>query len=379
LTRTIETRYRDPLSEIWLATASRIGLDVQRTADAYASTDGAGTLFISSDAGMDPDDCLPQMIFHEVCHFLVCGPESLHWVDWGLDNETNQDEVFEHACLRLQAAWLRPYGLRRVLAPTTDFRSYYDTLPEDPFKATSPAELETIIRARAAYTRRHRRPLERHVETALAATASIARSVAELCEENALLGRIEPPVPLHPAGFPLAGAADSADEATTRATCGSCSWASLRGPGTRVLRCMQADSQRVDSQLPACERYESDIDCLTCGACCREAYDTVEVGARDPAKKKHLHLMVERTGGLDMKREGARCICLRGGRELRVLRPSITSPRPGAPAEPPPPRYSPEGEPFTCSIYEERPQTCRDFARGSDNCLHARRRVGLSL
>jgi len=36
-------------------------------------------------------------------------------------------------------------------------------------------------------------------------------------------------------------------------------------------------------------------------------------------------------------------------------------------------------EAYVCDICEDRPRTCRDFDRGSTNCLDARRRVGLSL
>jgi Fe-S-cluster containining protein len=34
---------------------------------------------------------------------------------------------------------------------------------------------------------------------------------------------------------------------------------------------------------------------------------------------------------------------------------------------------------YHCVIYDDRPKTCRDFTLGSENCLTARRRVGLSL
>src|SRR5690606_5187482 len=141
-----------------------------RSADAYASTDGAGTLTVSDRSGMDADDCLAQMILHEICHFLVAGPSSIHFIDWGLDNEGTRDEVLEHATLRLQAALLEPLGLRRVLAPTTDFRAYYDALPPDPFSERDPAEREAIIRARAGFFRRLQRPCHPHLEQALAAT-----------------------------------------------------------------------------------------------------------------------------------------------------------------------------------------------------------------
>src|SRR5690606_23837673 len=144
-----------------------------------------------------------------------------------------------------------------------------------------------------------------------------------------------------------------------------------------VLRCVQADGKRVQADWPACERFEHDVDCLTCGACCREAYDTVEVGQNDPARRKHLSLLVERHGGYDMRRLGPRCICLRGGIELRVLTPA------NAPAaspsrdekDAPAPRMMPGAEAFTCEIYETRPRTCRDFPLRRENCLQARRLV----
>ena len=34
---------------------------------------------------------------------------------------------------------------------------------------------------------------------------------------------------------------------------------------------------------------------------------------------------------------------------------------------------------YHCTIYPDRPRTCRDFTLGSEHCLTARRRVGLSL
>jgi len=34
---------------------------------------------------------------------------------------------------------------------------------------------------------------------------------------------------------------------------------------------------------------------------------------------------------------------------------------------------------YQCTIYDDRPRTCRDFTLGSNHCLTARRRVGLSL
>ena len=36
------------------------------------------------------------------------------------------------------------------------------------------------------------------------------------------------------------------------------------------------------------------------------------------------------------------------------------------------------GERYACTIYDDRPRSCRDFARGGERCLEARRRVGVT-
>src|SRR5690606_38311799 len=123
------------------------------------------------------DDCLAQMILHEICHWMVQGPQSFGRVDWGLDNVGENDEQREYACLRLQAALLEPWGLRQTLGPTTDFRAYYDALPPDPFWERDEAERESITRARAAWNRRNRRPFREHLELALRLTSEILQLV----------------------------------------------------------------------------------------------------------------------------------------------------------------------------------------------------------
>jgi Fe-S-cluster containining protein len=67
--------------------------------------------------------------------------------------------------------------------------------------------------------------------------------------------------------------------------------------------------------------------------------------------KKHPALVVDRTTYLEVLRAGDRCAALEGN----------------------------ERERYHCTIYDDRPRTCRDFTLGSANCLTARRRVGLSL
>ncbi|HRC56094.1 MAG TPA: hypothetical protein PKU97_09220, partial [Kofleriaceae bacterium] len=85
MTREVRHSYADPLAEIWLGAAARVGLRVRRVADAYASTDGAGEMLIAEDAALDADDSLAQMIFHELCHSLVEGEAAFAVADWGLD------------------------------------------------------------------------------------------------------------------------------------------------------------------------------------------------------------------------------------------------------------------------------------------------------
>ena len=74
--RTITHRYDDPLDLLWLETARAIGLRVTRSAEVFAATDGRGTLTVGEASTLDADDCLAQMIFHELCHSLVQGPRA---------------------------------------------------------------------------------------------------------------------------------------------------------------------------------------------------------------------------------------------------------------------------------------------------------------
>ncbi|HWU90683.1 MAG TPA: YkgJ family cysteine cluster protein, partial [Kofleriaceae bacterium] len=154
---------------------------------------------------------------------------------------------------------------------------------------------------------------------------------------------VAPPPPPHPTGLPVGDAAFSG------ATCGACAW---RHDHRGAARCRQA-AAKVEPAWPACERYEPALDCQDCGACCRAAYHSVEVARRDPAVKAHPELVVDRGTYLEIRRDGDRCAALHGG--------TADAPR------------------YHCIIYSDRPRTCRDFTLGSDHCLTARRRVGLSL
>jgi hypothetical protein len=124
------------------------------------------------------------------------------------------------------------------------------------------------------------------------------------------------------------------------ARCGGCAWRT-RGGLCRVAR------RFVDPDEPACARLQATLDCQDCGACCREAYDAVDLGPRERVIKRHPGLIVHGDGRNGLRRDGGRCAALGG-----------------------------EG-PYACAIYEDRPRTCRDFTRASAHCLDARTRVGL--
>jgi hypothetical protein len=188
-TRRVGHCYLDPLDQIWLTTAQRIGLRVERSGEVYASTDGAGTLRIGAGDTLDADDCLAQMILHELCHALVEGPGSFTRPDWGLENVDARDVAREHACLRTQATLAGRHGLRALLAPTTDYRAFYDQLAEDalaPLPANAALAVPddpSIALARAALARAHEPPWAPHLEAALRATQAIAGIVASFATD----------------------------------------------------------------------------------------------------------------------------------------------------------------------------------------------------
>ncbi len=137
--------------------------------------------------------------------------------------------------------------------------------------------------------------------------------------------------------------------------CADCVWLTRRG----VNRCRRHRNEPVAALSPACPAFTATLDCLTCGACCREAYHAVEVGARDPFARLHPEFIeVSADSGRRVvpripTATGTRCACL--------VDPSATPPD------------------YRCVAYADRPRTCRDFEQGSVNCVEARRRVGLTV
>ena len=181
--------YLDPLDAIWLTVADRIGFTVERSSEVYASTDGRGVMIVGEPSTLDPDDCLAQMILHELCHSLVEGAKSLHLPDFGLDNASARDVVREHACLRLQAWLAGNYRLRAVLAPTTDFREYYDSLPDEPLVGSDDPAAEM---ARAGAARSEGPPWAPHLHDGLEATAAVLRAARAIGATRP--GASDPPI-----------------------------------------------------------------------------------------------------------------------------------------------------------------------------------------
>ncbi|MSP59370.1 MAG: YkgJ family cysteine cluster protein [Myxococcales bacterium] len=292
-----------------------------RGGDAYVHWDGA-TLHVADDEHLDPDDTVAQLVLHEICHALVEGPVAMRLPDWGLDNASGRDVAHEAAAVRLQAHLTGAFGLRGTLFPTTEVRALFEALPADSFVPVPLDDgAESVPMARVAALRAASDPFHPVLREALAATAALAAR------------------PVHPiSGLPLGPAG---------ATCGGCTW---RTPGGF---CRQAPRRHrvAREDEPACARFEGALDCLTCGACCRSAYDSVTVGPRDPVLRRHPSLVTHRGNYLELRREGDRCAALTG----------------------------PIGGPFTCTIYDDRPRCCRDFENGGRHCLEARRRVGLTF
>lgn len=181
--RTINHVYQDPVDIIWLHAARELGIQVMRDAEVFAAWDGNSTLRIGTPETLDPDDSLAQMIFHEICHWLIEGPESFSEEDWGLDYDRPEHAVREHACLRLQAALADRFGLRTFFASTTDFRDYFDSLPADPL--ADPEDPAAVL-ATEGLQRALSSDIATVLDHALRKTREIANVIQGLAPENSL-------------------------------------------------------------------------------------------------------------------------------------------------------------------------------------------------
>jgi hypothetical protein len=343
--RIIEHHYADPLDGVWLETARRCGLVVVRDEAVFASFDGAKTLTICTPEHFDQDDCLAQMILHELCHALIMGAGGAAQRDWGLENVDDQDAVFEHACHRLQATLADRHGLRAMLAPTTDYRAYYDRLPRDPLAAGADPAIALAI---DGWDRARHGPWAQALEDGLSATGNLALAVRDHQDAGSLWSRYQKP---HRLGLP---------PGSGEVSCGGCAWSGSAAAGatprcTVAPRAMDAPPPDVGIDEPGCGFHEpalNEASCGSCGACCREAYHEVPVGPEEPIRALRPDLVTAREGAFVIARPSGQCVALARDDEGQRS--------------------------YACTIYEQRPQHCRDFEVGGPNCLEARQRVGLS-
>jgi hypothetical protein len=351
----LKADHQEEADRIWLNAAALLGISIARAADVYASWDGKGTLTLASEQYLDPDDCLAQMIFHELCHLLVSGEQAREQVDWGVDNTSPKDLVYEYATNRLQAALSQAYGLRTFMGVTTMWRPYYDALPRDPLATGDDA---AIPLARSGLERARKAPYREVLHAALSGTAALADVLRSKVSADSLwlVTNAE-----HPAGFRR--------HPDSSLQCDDCAWAIPRAKGLQCRRtrpgCTPAyhglgavpDMQRArfDQAQPACEYFERKLtqeDCFSCGACCHKGFDVVEVQPTERFARRHPDLIEVRSAErCVVPRPNGHCVALTGNGSANA--------------------------PFLCRHYDERPRSCRDFELGGDACLVARQRAAL--
>ena len=315
------------IEAVWRAAAAAIGFSIARTREAYATSDGRGTIAIGADDTLDADDAFAQLVFHELCHAITEGERAVATPDWGLDNVA-EHTVREHACLRFGAHLAERFGLRAAMAPTTDYRTYYDALAADPLAPDGDPATPIAIAARVRFEASTWRGTDRGGAGAHRGARGGASS----------------------AGIPL-------------------------GTGGRELRrvrlALRRRARRAGGALPASRADGGRRSADRAGASRLRALGAAR---RLPALRGLLprglslrHRLGARSGRL----EGA-CLIVREGHrfEIRREKERCAALEVGAPGATP--RYA-------CTIYDNRPNPCREFAAGGRHCLDARRRVGLSV
>ena len=184
--RPIMSRYVDPVDLIWLSTATRLGLHIRRSPLVFSATDGSGLLELSTTDALDADDCLAQMLLHEICHWCTNGHETRSERDWGfaLDGPTDPRE---HGALRLQAWLADQVGLRTLFGPTGIYRQYYDQIPADPCQPIDESDWEqhVVAVATAAIARIQHTPWAPHVQAAMSATAAVCSVLKPFADDYA--------------------------------------------------------------------------------------------------------------------------------------------------------------------------------------------------
>lgn len=296
-----------------------------------------------------------QALFDQLCRLLIEGHDSIGATSPAC-NETHDASALDWrdaARLRLQWVLCTQWGLRQWFAPPVGLRAFWAALDETVLDDKSDLAVRV---ASLALVRAARPPWAPAFTEALAATS-------QLVDGATLVGAT------HPAGVFTARVDESK-------RCEGCAWAYTQGSH---LACRQVDSvtvgpnhRNIEPHWPACDRFEPALDCQPCGACCREAFQTVPVGAREPIRSTLPAMVLDHgtsqelrrvaTVGLDIvadKPAPTRCAALGGGDLVQVgARLRVSD--------------------YACQIYQARPRACRSFTASSESCLVARRRVGMS-
>ena len=235
------------------------------------------------------------------------------------------------AATRLRAGLSDRWGLRDVLSP-------HDGLPRDPIHDGLPCddgqEPSSRDLAVVGWHAAAREPFRSILENAFEASSKL------------LLDDPDPRLARRPHPLRLGAGPDGR-------RCGDCAW-------RRRGRCLQVSPpwdgpSRVVPSWPACARWEpvlTDSDCAPCGACCREGYSLAPVRRGEAMLEAHPEWIQGKGARACLPRPGGRCVALSGDGSAEA--------------------------PWRCRDYAVRPRACSGLAVGSNGCLEARRRTGLS-
>jgi len=103
-----------------------------------------------------------------------------------MTNVDDRDLVYEYASHRVQAALAMRWGLRDFMAVTTDWRPYWDALPDNPL---ADGDDPAIAIALDAFDLAKLKPFAEVLNRALAATAAIADVVRDAAGSDSLWSR----------------------------------------------------------------------------------------------------------------------------------------------------------------------------------------------
>jgi uncharacterized protein len=94
---------------------------------------------------------------------------------------------------------------------------------------------------------------------------------------------------------------------------------------------------------------DDSLDCRTCGACCSYSSEWPRFSTEDEAQLQRIPVRYVARDGGGMRCAGARCSALLGS----------------------------VGQSTSCGVYDVRPDVCRACMPGDDECLTARRALGV--